>query len=136
LSGIQHDSKHIPNIHIIFNFPPFVMDYLQGSTCIFCEAILRECGFRTGVFTSPHLIDVRERLRIDGLVIEWTNLSRCLIQYRHSIDLFFLSHFLIVFFSLTPTCTWYTHLPLLYHSAWTYGTDIWLMLVNHRIAKV
>ncbi|KAK7278951.1 hypothetical protein RJT34_23992 [Clitoria ternatea] len=41
----------------------------KGSTCIFCEAILRECGFRTGVFTSPHLIDVRERFRIEGIDI-------------------------------------------------------------------
>uniref|UniRef100_A0A2P2M2K6 Folylpolyglutamate synthase n=1 Tax=Rhizophora mucronata TaxID=61149 RepID=A0A2P2M2K6_RHIMU len=41
----------------------------QGSTCTFCEAILRECSFRTGLFTSPHLIDVRERFRIDGLDI-------------------------------------------------------------------
>ncbi|XP_027367595.1 folylpolyglutamate synthase isoform X5 [Abrus precatorius] len=36
----------------------------KGSTCIFCEAILRECGFCTGVFTSPHLIDV------DAAIIE------------------------------------------------------------------
>ncbi|XP_077219430.1 DHFS-FPGS homolog C isoform X2 [Tasmannia lanceolata] len=41
----------------------------KGSTCTFSEAILRECGFRTGVFTSPHLIDVRERYHIDGLDI-------------------------------------------------------------------
>ncbi|OVA11683.1 Folylpolyglutamate synthetase [Macleaya cordata] len=41
----------------------------KGSTCSFCEAILRECGFRTGLFTSPHLIDVRERFRVDGLDI-------------------------------------------------------------------
>ncbi|XP_010672944.2 folylpolyglutamate synthase isoform X1 [Beta vulgaris subsp. vulgaris] len=38
----------------------------KGSTCAFSEAILRECGFRTGLFTSPHLIDVRERFRLDG----------------------------------------------------------------------
>ncbi|PIN05513.1 Folylpolyglutamate synthase [Handroanthus impetiginosus] len=38
----------------------------KGSTCTFCEAILRECGFRTGLFTSPHLIDVRERFRLEG----------------------------------------------------------------------
>ncbi|XP_041998981.1 folylpolyglutamate synthase-like isoform X1 [Salvia splendens] len=38
----------------------------KGSTCSFCEAILRESGFRTGLFTSPHLIDVRERFRLDG----------------------------------------------------------------------
>ncbi|XP_026425612.1 folylpolyglutamate synthase-like [Papaver somniferum] len=41
----------------------------KGSTCSFCEAILRESGFRTGLFTSPHLIDVRERFRVDGLDI-------------------------------------------------------------------
>ncbi|GMP86617.1 hypothetical protein CsSME_00039328 [Camellia sinensis var. sinensis] len=41
----------------------------KGSTCTFCEAILRECGFRTGLFTSPHLIDVRERFRLNGLDI-------------------------------------------------------------------
>ncbi|KAI3734907.1 hypothetical protein L6452_14388 [Arctium lappa] len=38
----------------------------KGSTCVFTEAILRNCGFRTGLFTSPHLIDVRERFRLDG----------------------------------------------------------------------
>ncbi|XP_021741093.1 folylpolyglutamate synthase-like isoform X2 [Chenopodium quinoa] len=41
----------------------------KGSTCAFSEAILRECGFRTGLFTSPHLIDVRERFRLDGVDI-------------------------------------------------------------------
>ncbi|KAI3905566.1 hypothetical protein MKX01_036475 [Papaver californicum] len=44
-----------------------------GSTCSFCEAILRESGFRTGLFTSPHLIDVRERFRVDGLDISEEN---------------------------------------------------------------
>ncbi|KAK1412983.1 hypothetical protein QVD17_34646 [Tagetes erecta] len=41
----------------------------KGSTCTFCEAILRESGFRTGLFTSPHLIDVKERFRLNGLEI-------------------------------------------------------------------
>ncbi|XP_038691608.1 folylpolyglutamate synthase-like [Tripterygium wilfordii] len=41
----------------------------KGSTCAFTESILRRCGFRTGLFTSPHLIDVRERFRLDGLDI-------------------------------------------------------------------
>ncbi|KAI4385669.1 hypothetical protein MLD38_003666 [Melastoma candidum] len=38
----------------------------KGSTCTFAESILRNCGFSTGLFTSPHLIDVRERFRLDG----------------------------------------------------------------------
>ncbi|ONK62034.1 uncharacterized protein A4U43_C08F36110 [Asparagus officinalis] len=41
----------------------------KGSTCTFVESILRNCGFRTGLFTSPHLIDVRERFKIDGVEI-------------------------------------------------------------------
>ncbi|KAL2558062.1 Folylpolyglutamate synthase [Forsythia ovata] len=38
----------------------------KGSTCTFTESILRNCGFHTGLFTSPHLIDVRERFQLDG----------------------------------------------------------------------
>ncbi|XP_020703144.1 folylpolyglutamate synthase isoform X2 [Dendrobium catenatum] len=41
----------------------------KGSTCAFTESILRRCGFRTGLFTSPHLIDIRERFRLDGMDI-------------------------------------------------------------------
>ncbi|GLT75469.1 hypothetical protein SLA2020_471920 [Shorea laevis] len=41
----------------------------KGSTCTFTEAILRNCGFHTGLSTSPHLIDVRERFRLDGVDI-------------------------------------------------------------------
>ncbi|KAI4299511.1 hypothetical protein L6164_032966 [Bauhinia variegata] len=45
----------------------------KGSTCTFTEAILRHCGFHTGLFTSPHLIDVRERFRLDGVEISEEN---------------------------------------------------------------
>jgi len=36
----------------------------KGSTCAFITYILREAGFKTGLYTSPHLIDFRERIRI------------------------------------------------------------------------
>ncbi|XP_048844826.1 folylpolyglutamate synthase, mitochondrial-like isoform X2 [Brienomyrus brachyistius] len=38
----------------------------KGSTCAFTERILRNHGFRTGFYSSPHLVHVRERIRIDG----------------------------------------------------------------------
>lgn len=38
----------------------------KGSTCAFTESILRHHGFKTGFFSSPHLVEVRERIRIDG----------------------------------------------------------------------
>ena len=36
----------------------------KGSTCAFLTYILREAGFKTGLYTSPHLADFRERIRI------------------------------------------------------------------------
>lgn len=38
----------------------------KTSTARMIEALLRAHGLRTGLFTSPHLIDVRERIRLDG----------------------------------------------------------------------
>ncbi|HOU35685.1 MAG TPA: folylpolyglutamate synthase/dihydrofolate synthase family protein [Candidatus Omnitrophota bacterium] len=36
----------------------------KGSVCAFCASILRHMGYRVGLYTSPHLSDVRERLRV------------------------------------------------------------------------
>ncbi|BDA42444.1 Folylpolyglutamate synthase [Coccomyxa sp. Obi] len=38
----------------------------KGSTCAMVDSILRSCGYKTGLFTSPHLWDVRERIQLDG----------------------------------------------------------------------
>uniref|UniRef100_A0A3P8YY72 Folylpolyglutamate synthase n=1 Tax=Esox lucius TaxID=8010 RepID=A0A3P8YY72_ESOLU len=38
----------------------------KGSTCAFTEQILRSYGFQTGFYSSPHLVQVRERIRING----------------------------------------------------------------------
>ena len=38
----------------------------KGSTCAYTEAILRKQGLKTGLYTSPHLVHVRERIRING----------------------------------------------------------------------
>jgi len=41
----------------------------KGSTASFLAAILQRAGRRTGLYTSPHLVDVRERIRIQGELI-------------------------------------------------------------------
>src|SRR5262245_12577294 len=41
----------------------------KGSTAHMAEAILREAGYRTGLYTSPHLVDMRERIRRDGIPV-------------------------------------------------------------------
>ncbi len=38
----------------------------KGSVCAFIEAILRAAGYRTGMYTSPHLVRYNERVRIDA----------------------------------------------------------------------
>ena len=38
----------------------------KGSTCAMLEAILGQAGYRTGVYTSPHLVHFEERLRLRG----------------------------------------------------------------------
>ncbi|XP_031457914.1 folylpolyglutamate synthase, mitochondrial [Phasianus colchicus] len=38
----------------------------KGSACAFTERILRGYGLRTGFYSSPHLVQVRERIRING----------------------------------------------------------------------
>ncbi|HWH74549.1 MAG TPA: bifunctional tetrahydrofolate synthase/dihydrofolate synthase [Methylibium sp.] len=42
----------------------------KGSTCAMLESILRQAGYRTGVYTSPHLVRFEERCRVDGEVID------------------------------------------------------------------
>jgi folylpolyglutamate synthase len=42
----------------------------KGSTACLCESILRgRNNYKTGLFTSPHLVDIRERIRIGGLPV-------------------------------------------------------------------
>ncbi len=38
----------------------------KGSVCALIERVLRAAGARTGLFTSPHLVDFRERIRVAG----------------------------------------------------------------------
>lgn len=38
----------------------------KGSICAYLEAMLRHAGYRTGLYTSPHLLRYNERVRVDG----------------------------------------------------------------------
>ena len=42
----------------------------KGSTCAMLEAILLEAGYRTGVYSSPHLVHFEERCRVRGDVVD------------------------------------------------------------------
>lgn len=55
----------------------------KGSVSAFLCSILKEAGIRTGMFTSPHLVDFRERICVDGQMIsreEVTKLGNMLLE--------------------------------------------------------
>ncbi|MCK5145102.1 bifunctional folylpolyglutamate synthase/dihydrofolate synthase [bacterium] len=54
-----HPEYRLPAVHIAGTNG-------KGSTSAILESILRKAGLKTGLYTSPHLIDERERLRICG----------------------------------------------------------------------
>ncbi|XP_044728349.1 folylpolyglutamate synthase, mitochondrial-like isoform X2 [Chrysoperla carnea] len=63
-SGINFDQLDtLPVIHIAGTKG-------KGTTSAFCESILRQHGYKTGFFSSPHLISVRERIRLNGKPID------------------------------------------------------------------
>jgi dihydrofolate synthase/folylpolyglutamate synthase len=48
----------------------------KGSVCEMLTACLTECGCTTGLYTSPHLVDVRERIRINAAMVSEQEFSR------------------------------------------------------------
>ncbi|WP_423751312.1 dihydropteroate synthase [Salinirarus marinus] len=57
----------------------------KGSTARMVESILREAGYRVGLYTSPHFDDVRERIRVDGRKISEAALTEFVETVRPSL---------------------------------------------------
>ena len=55
----------------------------KGSCVALLDAMLRAGGFRVGTFTSPHLVDYRERIRIDG---EWVSEASLVAAFERIAD--------------------------------------------------
>ena len=58
----------------------------KGSTSATLASILRESGYRTGLYTSPHLVDLRERWMIDGAMIGEAELAGAIAALREAAD--------------------------------------------------
>ncbi len=52
----------------------------KGSVCAMIESVLRASGFKTGLYTSPHLIDFNERFRVNGKNISDSTLESLIID--------------------------------------------------------
>lgn len=80
--ALGHPERNYPIIHIAGTNG-------KGSTCASIEAIYREAGFRTGLYTSPHLIRLNERVQVGRVPIEdakVVNLTRELIEVGNALE--------------------------------------------------
>jgi dihydrofolate synthase / folylpolyglutamate synthase len=55
----------------------------KGSVCAMIDSICRVQGYRTGLFTSPHLITFRERIRVNGEMISEEAVANGLTRIRN-----------------------------------------------------
>lgn len=65
----------------------------KGSVSHMLASILREAGYRTGLFTSPHLVDFRERIRVDGEMMPKQKVVNFVDKHREKMQELDLSFF-------------------------------------------
>jgi dihydrofolate synthase/folylpolyglutamate synthase len=58
----------------------------KGSTSHMLAAVLQQAGYKTGLYTSPHLKDFRERIRINGKMISKSFVSTFVESEKHLIE--------------------------------------------------
>ena len=58
----------------------------KGSVSHMIASILQEAGYRTGLYTSPHLKDFRERIRVDGEMIPQNEVTSFVKNHREIIE--------------------------------------------------
>ncbi|MFQ5907953.1 MAG: glutamate ligase domain-containing protein [Thermoplasmata archaeon] len=62
LDRLGNPHEALPSIHVAGSKG-------KGSVCAFLDAILRQAGYRVGLYTSPHLVHFNERIQVDGKAI-------------------------------------------------------------------
>ena len=67
LEELDHPERRVPFLHVAGTNG-------KGSTCAFLSRMLMEAGYSVGMFTSPYLVDFRERIRCNGKMIAESDL--------------------------------------------------------------
>ncbi|MBS1657536.1 MAG: bifunctional folylpolyglutamate synthase/dihydrofolate synthase [Bacteroidetes bacterium] len=75
---LDHPEKKFKSIHIAGTNG-------KGSTSHMLAAILQHAGYRTGLYTSPHLKDFRERIRINGQMIPQAEVVDFVEQHKEKV---------------------------------------------------
>ncbi|OYT27612.1 MAG: bifunctional folylpolyglutamate synthase/dihydrofolate synthase, partial [Candidatus Altiarchaeales archaeon ex4484_96] len=58
----------------------------KGSVCAMTDSILKSEGYKTGLYTSPHLVDFRERIQINNRMITEKQLASLVSEMKPEID--------------------------------------------------
>lgn len=58
----------------------------KGSTAAFTESMLRASGFRTGLYTSPHLLHFKERIQVDRVPIAEDKLTDLIFRVKQGVE--------------------------------------------------
>ncbi len=69
LAGVGNPHKKLRSVHIAGSKG-------KGSTAAMLAQMLQNCGYAVGLFTSPHLTDLRERITVNGRMITETEMTR------------------------------------------------------------
>ena len=77
MQALGNPHRKYPSIHIAGTNG-------KGSVAAFCEAILRQAGLTTGLYTSPHLVRVEERMQVNGKQIPARNFAAIATRVRET----------------------------------------------------
>ncbi len=75
LTALGDPQKQVPIVHVAGTNG-------KGSTCALLSSILQAAGYRVGRFTSPHLVDWTERIRVNGQAIAATEFQSLLAEVQ------------------------------------------------------
>jgi dihydrofolate synthase / folylpolyglutamate synthase len=79
LDALQNPEQSFPSVQIAGTNG-------KGSTASFLDSICRAAGIRTGLYTSPHLESITERIKIDGEEISREDFARHLTDIRENAE--------------------------------------------------
>ncbi len=88
LDYLGNPEKKFPSVHIAGTNG-------KGSTAAYLDSILRQAGYKTGIFTSPHLVDFTERIRVNASQVSEQYVTNFIEEHKKTI-----SRYKITFFEL------------------------------------
>lgn len=86
LKSVDNPQNNLKTIHIAGTNG-------KGSTAVFISEILKTSGYKTALYTSPHLVDITERIRINGKSISVKNFNGLSKKYLNKAVKYKLSYF-------------------------------------------